>query len=251
MTFSPRDRGRPGPPVPASFFYTTTALVLVVSFVLLGGSGAGPWRRIRAGGAPRGLESALLSRALRVLLGAISVGLLALTLASALRNDDRAPELAPTFVYVVFWLGLPLLSVLLGDVWRVLSPWRALADVTVWAIERTGREAAPILTYSERFGRYPGAVALFAFVSLELAHPRERASHARHRDRALQLLGSRRNGGVRARRVDTGGEGFAVAFGLLARIAPFAARDGSLVVRWPLTGLAGVERVPARSSSSR
>ena len=41
-----------------------------------------------------------------------------------------------------------------------------------------------------------------------------------------------------------GGEGFAVAFGLLARIAPFAARDGSLVVRWPLTGLAGVERVP-------
>ncbi len=41
-----------------------------------------------------------------------------------------------------------------------------------------------------------------------------------------------------------GGEGFAVAFSLLARIAPFAARDGRLVVRWPFTGLAGAERTP-------
>jgi hypothetical protein len=40
------------------------------------------------------------------------------------------------------------------------------------------------------------------------------------------------------------GEGFAVAFGLLARISPFAARDGAVVVRWPLTGLAGADRTP-------
>ena len=29
---------------------------------------------------------------------------------------------APTFVYVAFWLGIPLLSVLFGNVWSVLSP---------------------------------------------------------------------------------------------------------------------------------
>ena len=39
------------------------------------------------------------------------------------------------------------------------------------------------------------------------------------------------------------GEGFAVAFGLLARIAPFAVRDGRVVVRWPFTGLGGAEHV--------
>jgi hypothetical protein len=39
------------------------------------------------------------------------------------------------------------------------------------------------------------------------------------------------------------GEGFAVAFELLSRIAPFAVRDGRVVVRWPLTGLSGAERV--------
>ena len=42
-----------------------------------------------------------------------------------------------------------------------------------------------------------------------------------------------------------GGEGFAVAFGLLARIAPFGVRgDGKIVIRWPLTGIGGSERVP-------
>jgi hypothetical protein len=39
------------------------------------------------------------------------------------------------------------------------------------------------------------------------------------------------------------GEGFAVAFALLARMAPFAVRDGSVAVRWPFTGLAGDDRV--------
>lgn len=35
-----------------------------------------------------------------------------------------------------------------------------------------------------------------------------------------------------------------MAFSLLARIAPFAVRDGAIVIRWPFTGLAGAERVP-------
>ena len=40
------------------------------------------------------------------------------------------------------------------------------------------------------------------------------------------------------------GEGFAVLFGLLARLAPLHVEDGRIRVRWPLTGLAGAEPVP-------
>ena len=40
------------------------------------------------------------------------------------------------------------------------------------------------------------------------------------------------------------GEGFAVAFGYLARMAPLTAIDGRLRFRWPFTGLAGAEPVP-------
>jgi hypothetical protein len=233
-------------PVPESFFYTTAAVVLVVSFVLLGAL----WRRplLERAAAGRGLGNAVsaivLSRAVRIVLGAASVGLLALTLATALFGTTiELLNFTPTFIYVVFWLGLPLLSVTLGNVWSVLSPWRAIADATVWVLERTGREARPLLEPTERFGRYPAAAAVFAFVALELAHPRP--AYPRTLGVAVALYSYWALAGMAIFGRDTWtrcGEGFAVAFKLLSRIAPFAARDVRVVVRWPFAGLAGPDR---------
>jgi hypothetical protein len=235
-------------PVPESFFFTAAAIVLVVSFVALGALWRRPLlERHEVGRRLAGvLQTVLLSRALRVLLGTISVALLVLVLATALFGTSlELLNFAPTFVYVIFWLGLPLLSVTLGDVWRVLSPWRAIADATVWAIERTGRVAQPLLEPTQHFGRYPAALALFAFVTLELAHPRP--AYPRTLGVAVALYSYWALAGMAVFGRDTwtrGGEGFAVAFELLSRISPFAVRNGRIVARWPLTGLAGQERVP-------
>ena len=235
-------------PVPESFFFTTAAIVLVVSFVALGALWRRPLLERHADGRllPRAFQTMLLSRALRILLGAISVGLLVLVLSTAFFGTSlELLNFAPTFVFVAFWLGLPLLSVLFGDVWRVLSPWRAIADATVWAIERTGRVAEPLLEPTQRFGRYPAALALFAFVALELAHPRPAYPRTLGVAAALYTYWALAGMSVFGRDTWTRrGEGFAVAFELLSRIAPFAVRDGSIVVRWPLTGLAGADRVP-------
>ena len=234
-------------PVPASFFYTAAAIVLVVSFVVLGFLWRQPLLERHADGRalPQVLQTLLLSRALRVLLGAVSVVLLALTIATALfGTTTELLNFAPTFVYVIFWLGIPLLSVMLGDVWRVLSPWRAIADATVWLLERGGRDARPVLDSQWTWGRYPAAAALFAFVALELAHPRPAYPRTLAIAIALYSYWALAGMAVYGRETWTrGGEGFAVAFGLLARIAPFAVRDGAIVIRWPLTGLAGAERV--------
>ena len=43
---------------------------------------------------------------------------------------------------------------------------------------------------------------------------------------------------------ETNGEGFAVLFGLFARIAPLHVVDGRIRMRWPFTGLTGPEPVP-------
>jgi len=235
-------------PVPESFFFSTAAVVLVVSFVLLGALWKRPLLERHADGRrlPRSLEAVLLSRALRIVLGTASVGLLVLAFVSA--AFGTAIELlnfAPTFVYVVFWIGLPGLSVLLGDVWRVLSPWRAIADATAWVIARSGREPRALLDPPAGSGLYPAAAALFAFVALELAY--QRPADPRVLAVAIALYTYWALGGmvIYGREAWTRqGEGFAVAFSLLARIAPFAARDGELVVRWPLTGLVGRERQP-------
>ena len=234
-------------PIPAVYFFVGAVVVLVASFVLL----VVLWRRplLEAHADGRRVSAAVgrvvLSRAVRVLLGAVSVGLLALTLSTALFGTTvELLNFAPTFVYITFWLGLPLLSILFGNVWSVLSPWRALADAAVWLLERSGREARPVLEWSGAWGRYPAAAALFAFVALELAHPQP--GYPRTLAIAIALYSYWALAGMAVFGRDAWtrhGEGFAVAFGLLARMAPFAARNGSVVARWPFAGLAGDDRV--------
>jgi hypothetical protein len=235
-------------PVPTWLFYWGGAVVLVVSFVLLGLLWREPLlaRHARGRPAPERLSAFLLSTPLRVAVQTLSVLLLVLVFLTALLgNSDPFENLAPTWVYVVFWLGAPLLSVLLGNVWRVLSPWRAIADGYAWTRAQLGRGPARIESYPERFGRWPAAVALFAFVSLELAYKDPAEPFTLAWAIAIYTIVTLFGYATFGRDTwDTRGEGFAVAFGYLARMAPLTAIDGRLRLRWPFTGLAGNEPVP-------
>jgi len=235
-------------PVPTWLFYWGGAVVLVISFVLLGAL----WRRPLLARHARGrrlsdwLSRIVLSTAARVAVQTISVLLFVLVFAAAFwGSDDPFDNLAPTWVYVVFWLGLPLLSVLFGDVWRALSPWRAMADGYVWARSRLGRPPARVEAYPERLGRRPAAVALFAFVALELAYKEPAKPLVLAAAIAVYTVVTLFGYATFGRETwHTRGEGFAVAFAYLARMAPVAVVEGRLRLRWPFTGLAGAEPVP-------
>jgi hypothetical protein len=190
--------------------------------------------------------SRLVLGPVRIALQVLSVAAFALVWASALFGDtDPFQNLAPTWVYVIFWLGVPALSVVLGNVWRALSPWRALADGFVWAWELGGQEARPLAAYPARLGRWPAAVMLFAFASLELAYADPASPRALAFAIALYtyiaLFGMAAFGRETWER---SGEAFAVLFGLFARIAPLHVVEGRIRLRWPFTGLAGAERIP-------
>ena len=234
-------------PIPAVYFFVGAAVVLGASFVLLFYLWRRPLLEAHADGQrlPHLVSAIVLSRLVRVVLGAFSVGLLILTLATALFGTT-VPLLnfAPVFVYVIFWLGIPLLSIVFGNVWSVLSPWRAIADFAVWLLELGGREARPVLEWTGRMGQYPAAAALFSFVALELAHPQQDYPRTLGIAAALYTYWALAGMAVYGRDAWTRfGEGFAVAFSLLARIAPLAVRNGAVVVRWPFTGLAGADRI--------
>jgi hypothetical protein len=233
-------------PVPAWMFYWGSGTVLVVSFVLLGVL----WRRPllaphALGRAVAGGVSRLVLGPVKVALQVLSVVLFALVWAAALLGDtDPFRNLAPTWVYVVFWLGVPALSVLLGNVWRGLSPWRAIADGSVWVWERLGQDARPLSTYPERLGRWPAAALLFAFVSLELAYADPASPRSLAFAIALYTYTALFGMAAFGRDVwSANGEAFAVLFGLFARIAPFHVVGGRIRLRWPLTGLSGTEPV--------
>jgi hypothetical protein len=145
----------------------------------------------------------------------------------------------------VFWLGLPFASFLFGDVWRVLSPWRALADAYVWVRKRSGEDVTPIGVYPERLGCWPGVLAYLAFTVLELAYIDP--SNPRMLGLAVLIYTYWALFGMATFGRDVwtrSGEGFAIAFSYFARLSPIHAEEGRVRVRVPLSGLVGAERRP-------
>jgi hypothetical protein len=232
--------------------YYAASIVLILSFVALGVLWRRPLLEGRVGGRPLSerWQRLVLWVGWRVILGALAVGLLALVwLAALVGEPDAGDNVAPTFVYVVFWLGLVPLVVVFGNLWSVLSPWRAAADAVAWAWGKAGRDWEPAAAYPERLGRWPAAGLLLAFATLELAYPR--AAEPRTLALAIVVYSWVTWAGMLlyGRRTWTeNGEAFHVYFGLLALIAPFAVqeREGRrvIVVRPPLAGLTARQDTP-------
>jgi hypothetical protein len=232
-------------PVPRYVFFYGAAAVLVVSFAALAFLWREPLLAARRDGRPlpTGLQRVALSPALRIVAGALSVALLVFLWLGALvgRNSSGA-NFTPTFVYVFFWIGMPLVTAVLGNVWSVLSPWKAAAE----GFGRLARRPAPPLAYPEGLGRWPAAVLLLSFAAIELTYPNP--SDPRILALAIAIYSVVTWAGAVAFGADAwfrNGDGFSVYFGLLSRISPFGRRDdGQLVVRTPLSGLSVTDPTP-------
>src|SRR5919109_3989106 len=127
-------------PIPEVMFAWGAAVVLVLSFAALAVLWPSarlertPWRPL-----PWGLGRLLGSRAVEAACGAIGVVLLMLTLvAGYVGPQTGADNFAPTFILIIFWVGLVFASLLFGDVFRAFNPWRAIGRA-VGAL--TGRRA--------------------------------------------------------------------------------------------------------------
>ncbi len=94
-----------------------------------------------------------------VLLVTIWVGI------AAIWGQQSTENALPGAFYVLLWVGLVAVSVLVGPIWRVISPVR-----TVWRLVGRARRDPP-RRYPSQWGYWPAAAGLFAFVWLELASP--------------------------------------------------------------------------------
>ena len=227
--------GRADLPIPIVWFAMAAAAVLVVSFLAL----AGGWDRPR-------LETYRERPLFRVpLVAEIVLGVLAVFVfgvavyAGLAGTDSQRDNFATIAVYVGFWAGIPFLSLLFGNIFRVLSPWRAIGRATGWLAGRVARDSLPEpLEYPKRLGHWPAVAGLIAFAICELVW-------ATGRDPqplallmliyfAIQLFGMSLYGVEQWVRH---GDAFGVWFGLLARLAPLARRaDRRLVLRPPVVG---------------
>jgi hypothetical protein len=237
-------------PVPGWLFLFGGAVVLVVSFSALGVLWTTPKLEDEHGKPlPVWAQRILLSRMLRVVLGTFSFGLFVLVwVAAAFGSEQPNENLAPTFVYVAFWLGVVPLVVLFGNVWAVLDPWRAAADAVAWIGRRAGFRRTTN-AYPEWLGRWPAAFLLLSFATLELVYVEP--ANPRVLAQATTIYSLVTWGGMLAfgrRDWRENGDGFAVYYGLLSRLSAFAMRERDarreLIVRRPLSPLATTESRP-------
>src|SRR4051812_16123996 len=129
-------------PIPEWLFGTAAAVVLVVSFLALGLlwskpriEGSNGWRPLPGLGPVLG--SPLLETICQVAGALLLVVVLAAGFAGVQEADDN---LAPTFIYITFWVGMAFASALFGDVFRAFNPWRAFGR----ALHLRGRRPYPL-----------------------------------------------------------------------------------------------------------
>jgi hypothetical protein len=238
--------GRADLPIPAWLFAWTATGVMVISFIALWSL----WSKPRLQQAP-GRVLLRVPRLVQWLCGVLGVALFAIVVYAGLAGEQNfTSNLAPTFVYVIFWVGIPIASAFVGDLFRPFNPWRALGRLGGWLLQRAGYERGPLLDpYPRWLGRWPAAATLLAFAWLELVYPSkddpDLLAILMLAYSAVQLAGIAAFGTEAwCKRAD----GFGVYFGLIARLSPLSWRDRELRLRRPLSGLVDLECWPGTAA---
>lgn len=166
---------------------------------------------------------------------------------AALIGEDAPANPALGVFYIYLWVGLVPLSLLFGNVWRLLSPMRTLHLVLSRLLDSPPDRS--LLTYPSWLGYWPAALGLFAFVWTELVDP-----NAEYVSTvvtwwllyvAVMLLGSTVFGDPFLTYADP----FEAWFGLVAKLSPWGRRPDAegrnrVVLRNPLVSLDTVPPAP-------
>ena len=161
-------------PLPLSLYLFGAAAAVVVSFVIVGlfvrGGASRTLLDRRMDLKPYGIGRLLLHPVIGLVAKILAFALFAVTVAAGfIGNQDPYRNLAPTMVWIIFWVGLAYVSAFAGDIWALINPWR-----TIFAAgERLSTRFAnrPRLSYPEALGMWPACLLLLVFSGIELVYP--------------------------------------------------------------------------------
>ena len=224
-------------PIPSELAIAGAVAALVVSFTVL----AVAWREPRYDAATSGrpapawLDRIVSSRALAVAARVLGMAFFLYVAAAAVFGEDTLINPFLGTFYVILWVGLVPASLLLGPVFRAVSPARTIS--MLFARISGVPEGEGLYVYPARLGYWPAAVGLFAFVWLELVYPNAtdvgpvRLWCAAYL--GIMFIGSALFGTTFLARADP----FEVYSSLVAKLSMWGRRDGVLVLRSPLANL--------------
>jgi hypothetical protein len=244
-------------PVPAWLFAWGAAIVLIVSFFALSVGWRTPrFEEERWLPLPARFSRALLGLPAQAACGLVGVFLLGLAIYAGLRGTE-APDrnFALTFFFVTAWLGFPLFSVFLGDVFRPFNPWRAVGRIAGAGFTALAGQPPSHLRYPERLGRWPAAIGLVAVVWLEVVYGTSGGVAVGLDPHAAVVAALLYSGYTLAMMALFGvgrwcetGEVFSVYFGMFGRLGCFGVEDGRLGRRRPLSAATSWATLPGSAA---
>jgi hypothetical protein len=176
----------------------------------------------------RYLRVVLTGRTLLLGLRLLSVGLFLLVVLAGLFGRQNADaNFAPTFVWIIWWVGLGFFTAFVGNIWPLVSPWKVLFEWAEALVHRLGARNGLKLRepYPASWGLWPSVALYGVFVWVENVFP---GSSTPFYIAVLVLTYSVLVwGGMVVYGKETWlrrGEVFSVFFGLLARFAPTEVR---------------------------
>ena len=232
-------------PLPLSLYLFGAASAVALSFVVFG-------LFVRRGRAPRAhAQIDLLGNpigrmvAQTAVVWALRLAVLALfavaILAGLFGDPNPYRNIAPTLVWIIWWVGLAYVQAFLGDVWSLINPWRTVFDAAGWLFRRLGGggDLSWRRPYPRALGVWPTCILLLVFCWTELVYPNAAApAHIAWLAIAYSILTW---AGMLVFGRDAWlqhGEVFSLVFGTFARFAPTETRDdGRLLLRPPGAGL--------------
>ena len=160
-------------PVPLTFFAVGGAAAVVLSFAIIGivveaESGGLGYPRLNL--FQTTWSRFLLGRLVPWIVRSAGVVVFILVLAAAFFGDvNPVANLAPTFIWVIWWVGMGFFVALFGNVWVLLNPWRNLYGLaeTLYGVVRPGKPLTLGVEYPQKAGIWPGVVIFFCFAWLE------------------------------------------------------------------------------------
>jgi hypothetical protein len=160
-------------PLPLSLYFFGAAAAVVASFIIVGSfvRHAPPTRsywHVDLLSYPPGRWIAHPAVAWALKLVALGWFIVAVS-AGFLGNQNPYQNIAPTLVWIIWWVGFAYLSAFAGNLWALINPWRTLFDGAAWFFRRP----APSFrrAYPEALGVLPAVVLLLAFSWTELVYP--------------------------------------------------------------------------------
>jgi hypothetical protein len=224
-------------PLPLPLYLFGAAAVVALSFVVFGLFArhvrATPRARhvdLLATAPGRAIAQSALVPAVALLVRLAALGVFIVTILAGFIGDQNPyRNIAPTLVWVIFWVGLVYVSALVGNLWELINPWRTLFE----GAERLhrlagGSELSLRLPYPSAAGIWPACLLFLVFAWIELVYPSPAvpahiASFATVYS-VLTLAGMVAYGHEVWLRH---GEVFSVVFGTFARFAPTQAKVGA------------------------